>query len=75
MAAATASSPAQRTAILGSRLHGLDGFCLAVDCGTPRCRGEHTYALAELAGLFGRQRTVGEVVGPGCAALAAVAAP
>ena len=38
------------------------GFYLAVDCLTPRCRGERTFAVADLASFHGAQRTVGAVL-------------
>ena len=59
MAAANASG--QRAAILASPLHELTGFCLAVDCLTPGCSGERTFAVAELAGFFGRDASAGDV--------------
>jgi hypothetical protein len=62
MAAANASARGQRAAILASPLHELTGFYLAVDCLTPRCRGERTFAVAELASFYGRDRTVGAVL-------------
>jgi hypothetical protein len=45
-----------------SPLHELTGFCLAVDCLAPGCGRERTYAVAELASFYGRERTVGEVL-------------
>jgi hypothetical protein len=62
MAAANASARGQRAAILASPLSELTGFYLAVDCLTPRCSGERTFAVAELASFYGAQRTVGEVL-------------
>jgi len=62
MAAANASPRGQRVAILGSPLHELSGFYVAVDCLTPRCRGERCFAIAELATFYGRDRTVGQVL-------------
>ena len=62
MAAANASARGQRAAILASPLHELTGFCLAVDCLTPGCGAERTFAVAELASFYGAQRTVGEVL-------------
>lgn len=58
---------AKRTAILASKLRELDGFCLVVACVTPRCRGERSYLIADLAA----DRTVGDVLArmrctPGC---------
>ncbi len=54
MAAANASPRGQRAAILASPLHELTGFYLAVDCLAPRCDGERTFAVAELATFYGR---------------------
>jgi hypothetical protein len=54
MAAANASARGQRAAILASPLHELTGFYLAVDCLAPRCNGERTFAVAELATFYGR---------------------
>lgn len=62
MAAANASARGQRAAILGSPIGELYGFTVAVDCGSAECRGARSYALAELAGVFGRERTVGDVL-------------
>jgi hypothetical protein len=64
MAAANASARAQRVAILASPLHELTGFYLAVDCLTPGCNGERTFAIAELASFYGRDCTVGEGAAP-----------
>jgi hypothetical protein len=49
MAAANASARGQRSAILASPLHELSGFYLAVNCLAPCCKGERTFAIAELA--------------------------
>jgi hypothetical protein len=49
-AAANASARGQRAAILASPLHELTGFYLAVDCLTPGCNGERTFAIAEPPG-------------------------
>jgi hypothetical protein len=49
MAAANASARGQRAALLASPLHELTGFYLAVDCLAPRCNGERTFAVADLA--------------------------
>src|ERR1700719_2117150 len=38
------------------------GFHRALDCLTPRCRGERTFAVADLASFHGAQRTVGAVL-------------
>ena len=62
MAAANASARGQRVAILASPLTELTGFCLAVDCLTPGCAGERTFALTELASFYGEQTTVAEVL-------------
>ena len=62
MAAANASARGQRTAILGSPLHQLTGFCPAVDCLTPCCRGERAFAISDLANFYGRDRTVADVL-------------
>jgi hypothetical protein len=52
MAAASASSRAQRHAIMASPLHELDGFRLSVDCRSAGC-GERAYLMCDLAGSFG----------------------
>jgi hypothetical protein len=57
-----ASARGQRVAILASPLHELTGFYLAVDCLAPRCNGERSFAVAELASFYGRDSTVGQVV-------------
>ena len=62
MAAANASARGQRAAILGSPLAKLTGFCLAVDCLTPGCAGERTFAMSDLATFYGDATTVGGVV-------------
>jgi hypothetical protein len=54
--------PWQRVAILASPLHELTGFYLAVDCLTPECNGERTFAIAELASFYGRDCPVGVVL-------------
>src|SRR6201994_2321140 len=64
MAAANASARGPRAAILASPLHELTGFYLAVDCLAPRCNGERTFAVAELATFYGRDSTVGQVFAP-----------
>jgi hypothetical protein len=71
MAAANASARGQRVAILSSPLSQLTGFCLAVDCLTPGCRGD-------LARIYGPSVTVGDVLrrmkcGFGCDAAVGVA--
>jgi hypothetical protein len=43
----------------------IDRFCLALDCLRPRCAGEQTFALAELASFYDGQdgqTAVGEVL-------------
>jgi hypothetical protein len=62
MAAANASARGQRAAILASPLSELTGFNLVVDCLTPGCGGERTFAVADLASFYGRDRTVGHVL-------------
>ena len=58
---ANASTRGQRAAILASPPHELTGFYLAVDCLAPRCSGERTFALAELARIYNwdARRSVG----------------
>jgi len=73
MAAANASARAQRSAILASPLHELTGFYLAVDRLSPGCRGERTFAVAELASFYGNDCPVADVLsrmrrGIGCGA-------
>jgi hypothetical protein len=62
MAAANASARGQRTAILASPLHELSGFLLTVDCLGPACSRERSFAIADLANFYGRDRTVGQVL-------------
>ena len=62
MAAANASARGQRAAIFASKLSELSGFCLVVDCLTPGCGGERTFAMSDLAGFYGAGRTVGDVL-------------
>ena len=62
MAAANASARGQRAAILASRLHELTGFYLSVDCLAAGCRGERSFAVADLASFYGRDYTVGQVL-------------
>jgi hypothetical protein len=62
MAAANASARGKRAAILASPLHELTGFYLAVDCLAVECRGERTFAIADLASFYGWDRTVGQVL-------------
>lgn len=61
MAAANASPRAQRSAIIASPLTALTGFLLTVDCRSAQCRGERSFAIAELA-AFSKEATVGEVL-------------
>jgi hypothetical protein len=53
-------------------VHELTEIYLAVDCRAPRCNGERTFAVAELATFYGRDSTVGQVFA-GCGAPAPVA--
>jgi hypothetical protein len=62
MAAANASARGQRAAILASPLHELAGFYLAVDCLTPGCSGERSFAIAELSSFYGREWSIGQVL-------------
>ena len=62
MAAANASARGQRTAILASPLRELSGFYLAVDCGSPECRRDRTFAIADLAAFYGPDRKVRDVL-------------
>lgn len=62
------SSLCPRPASCESRLLELEGFVLTVDRGAVACRGERSYAVADLAGVFGRQRTVSEVLHRMCCA-------
>ena len=61
MAAADASARGQRAAILASPLFELTGFNLTVDCLSPGCARERTFAVTDLASFYG-SRTVGEVL-------------
>jgi len=51
-------------AILASPVAELTGFALAVDCLSPRCGGERSYAVTALAACYGTGMTVGEVFAP-----------
>jgi len=62
MAAAVASARGQRAAILASPLAELTGICLAVDCLTPGCAGERTFAITDLAHFYGDRTKVSEVL-------------
>ena len=64
MAAANASARGQRAAILSSPLRELTGLYLAVDRLAAGCNGVRTFAIAELAGFYGRDSTVGQVLRP-----------
>src|SRR5690242_546120 len=60
--AANASARGHRRAVLESPLADFTGWLLAVDCGAPQCRRDRVYALAELAGMVGRQTTAGALL-------------
>jgi hypothetical protein len=62
MAAANVPARGQRTGILGSPLKELTGYYLAVDCLSPGCGGERTFAVAELASFYGAPHTIGSVL-------------
>ena len=62
MAAANASAREQRAAILASPLSEPSGFGLAVDCGSPECRRDRTFAIAELAAFYGPDRKVRDML-------------
>jgi hypothetical protein len=62
LAAANASARGQRAAIRASQLSELAGFCLVVDCLTPGCGGERTFAMSDRAGFYGAALTVGDVL-------------
>jgi hypothetical protein len=62
MAAANASARGQRAAILASPLSELIGFNLSLDCLSPGCARERTFAVTDLATFYGGSRTVGEVL-------------
>jgi hypothetical protein len=62
MAAANASARGQRAAILASPFRELTGFCLAVDCLTPGCRGERVYSITALAACYDGKATVSGVI-------------
>ena len=59
--AANASARGRRAAILARPLSELTGFNLAVDCLAASCGGERTFAVADLASFYGRDRAVGDV--------------
>jgi hypothetical protein len=59
--AANASARAQRSAFLASALRDLTGFYLAVDCLTPRCRGERCFAVSDLANFY-PDRTLADIL-------------
>ena len=52
----------QRVSILISQLAQLSGFRPAVDCLSPGCSGERTFAVSERASFYGRNITVGKVL-------------
>jgi hypothetical protein len=60
--AANASARGRRAAILARPLSELTGFNLAVDCLTPGCGGERSFAIAALASFYGRDRTIGNML-------------
>jgi hypothetical protein len=62
MAAANASARGQRAAILASPLSELTGFNLMVDCLSPGCARERTFAVGDLATFYGGSRTVGDML-------------
>lgn len=63
MAAANASAGGQRSAILGSQLHELDGCLIAIDCGVASCRGKgKAYLVSELAAVHGKQPIVSDAL-------------
>ena len=64
MAAANASARGQRAAILASPLSELTGFNLTVDCLSPGCARERTFAVADLATFYGGQPDGGRRAAP-----------
>jgi hypothetical protein len=52
----------KRSAVLRMTLAELAGFCLTVDCRTPGCRGERTYSVGDIAGLYGKDLTMAEAL-------------
>jgi hypothetical protein len=62
MATANASPRAQRSAIFTSPLYELAGFCLEVDCWAEGWRRDQMFAVSELASIYGRDRTVSDVL-------------
>jgi hypothetical protein len=45
-------------------IHELTGFLLTGDCLAPGCKGERSFAVAELASFYGQDCTVGQVPPP-----------
>ena len=64
MAAANASARGQRAAILASPLSELTGFNLTVDCLSPGCARERTFAVADLATFYGGRPDGGRSAAP-----------
>jgi hypothetical protein len=56
------SAHGQRAATLANPQSDLKGFNLTVDSLTQECGGEPTFAVADLASFYGRNRTVGDVL-------------
>ena len=59
---ANQSDRQKRTAILRMTLGELAGFCLTLDCRTPGCKGERTYAVADIAGMYGHELTMADAL-------------
>jgi hypothetical protein len=59
---ANATPRAHRRAVLESRLSEFSGWLLAIDCGAPSCRRGRAYPVEELAGVIGRQVTIGALL-------------
>ena len=57
-----AAEAGQRAAILAGPLSELTGFNLTVDCLSPGCARERTFAVTDLASFYGGGRTVGDVL-------------
>ncbi len=47
---------------MASPLHELTAFYIALDCLTPGCSGERTFAISDLVSFYGRDTTVSEVL-------------
>jgi len=60
--AANQSERQKRTAILRMTLAELSSFCLTVDCLTPQCKGERTYGIGEIAGVYGERQTMADAL-------------